>query len=160
AVRTAMNRTLCIACMAMFAPAWADNPRRTMDTSRISQPAARSARRMTARAAPGGADANTLPQAPGVVQTHLVDASTIVWFVTAERLPRGSQISPFVVLPGGSEIALDALTMTEDVPAGSSFDLPNIRKFGPFWPPGLLTYGVVVTINGRDTQTSADFPVN
>src|SRR5262249_27551538 len=156
-----MSRAVWIACFALSAPTWAEHPRRTVNTTQVAQPAARSGRRMTPRiAAVSGANANPLPQAPGVVQTNLLDASNIVWFVTADRLPRGSQISPVVILPGGSQIALDTLTMTEDIAPGASFDLPNIQKFGPFWPQGLLTYGVVVTINGRDTQTAADFPVN
>jgi hypothetical protein len=45
------------------------------------------------------------------------------------------------------------------VPAGSSFVLPNVRRFGDFWPAGLLTYGAVITIGGSDSQVAADFPV-
>src|SRR5262245_54013489 len=156
-----MSRTVWVAWVIMIAPAWANRPRHTVDAASVAKSAERSGHRMSSRmAAVPGANAITLPQAPGVVQTNLLDASNIVWFVTTEKLPRGSKISPFIILPGPTEIALDALTMTEDVPAGSSFDLPNIRKFGPFWPQGLLTYGVVVTINGRDSQTATDFPVN
>jgi hypothetical protein len=94
-----------------------------------------------------------------VVQINLLDASNVAWFVTAEGLPRGARISPFIVLPDGTEIPLNTMSLTQDVAAGESFDLPNIRKFGPFWPSGLLTYGVQVDSNGKTTQAAADFPV-
>ena len=79
-----MSRTVWIACIAMIAPAWAEHPRRTVDAARVAQPAERSGRRMVPRVvAVPGANVNKLPQAPGVVQTNLLDASNIVWFVTA-----------------------------------------------------------------------------
>jgi hypothetical protein len=98
-------------------------------------------------------------QAPGVIQTNLLDASNIVWFVTTDILPAGTIISPFVLFPDGTEMPLDALRLTEDFPAGTSFDLPNIRRFGSFWPEGMMTFGVTVTLHGRDSQAAADFPV-
>ena len=163
-----MRLTIWTAWIVLVMPAWSQHARRTVDASRIAQPAERSARPVASSNRPAAASAAAVhaanaarpPQAPGVIQTNLLDASNVVWFVTAEGLPRGTQISPFIIFPDGSEMPLDALRLTEDVAPGESFDLPNIRKFGPFWPPGLLTYGVVVNINGRDTQTAADFPVN
>jgi len=144
----------------LVAPAWPQQRRQTVDTSRIAERVQREARPLTlhGRMAVDG-NAAVIPQAPGVIQTNLLDASNIVWFVTAERLPRGARITAFLTLPDGTEIPLDTLSLNNDVAAGASFDLPNIRKFGSFWPQGLLTYGVEVNVNGRISQTAADFPV-
>ncbi len=151
-----------ICTLLLMAPAWAGHTRQTVDTSRSAQPARRTVRPAVSRtraAASLGKKAATPVQAPGVIQTNLMDASNVVWFVTAEALPRGTEIYPFVVFPDGTEMPLEGITLTEDLAAGESFDMPNVRKFGPFWPSGLMTYGVVVVVDGSDTQTAADFPV-
>jgi hypothetical protein len=103
--------------------------------------------------------AAAIVQAPAVIQTNLLDPSNVVWLVTTERLPIGARISPFILFPDGFEIPLDTVTLSEPVDAGSSFALPNIRRFGDFWPAGLTTYGAVITVGGADTQVAADFPV-
>ena len=133
-------------------------PRQVIDTARVAERAPRS-RQLTLHSRITTEEAATIPQAPGVIQTNLLDASNVVWFVTADRLPQGSEITAFLIFPDGTEIPMDTLRLNDDVAAGSSFDLPNIRKFGSFWPQGLLTYGVEVYINGRISQTAADFPV-
>lgn len=88
-----------------------------------------------------------------------MDASNVVWLVTTERLPAGSRISPYIVFPDDFEIPLDTVELSEPVEPGASFVLPNIRRFGDFWPSGLLTYGATITVGGRTSQVSADFPV-
>src|SRR5262249_44280995 len=132
---------------------WPQTPRRAVDTARIARLVERAGRVPVMRsrsAVSSNPQAEKLAQAPGVIQMNLLDASHVVWFVTADTLPRGTEISPFVVFPDGSEMPLEALRLDEDVPAGSSFDLPNIRKFSSFWPQGLLTYGVLVNTGGRN----------
>lgn len=152
-----------IAAVWTMTSAWAaERPRMTVDLGRIARPEQRAARVRAPRLrtlAQDAAKTAAIRQAPGVIQTNLLDASNIVWFVTAEKLPAGTELWAFVVFPDGSEAPLQALVLEEDIEAGSSLDLPNIRKFGPFWPAGMLTYGVLVTINGRQSQASADFPV-
>ena len=103
--------------------------------------------------------ATAIVQAPAVVQVNILDASNVVWLVATERLPVGTLISPYLVFPDGFEIPLDTVELSEPAEAGSSFVLPNIRRFGDFWPVGLLTYGATITVGGRETQTAADFPV-
>jgi hypothetical protein len=142
-------------------PAWAERPRHTVhlkSVGRVEKSAPRpKALRARVRAAQPRAVA--IPQAPAVIQVNLLDPSNVVWLVTTERYPVGTRISPFVVFPDGFEIPLDTVELSEAVPAGSSFVLPNIRRFGDFWPIGLLTYGAVITMGGSDSQVAADFPV-
>ena len=152
-----------IVSVLLIAPVWGQSPRRTVDAGRVAQAERRVDRpaRVRARGAllAGESQASAPGQAPGVIQTNLLDASNLVWFVTVDKLPAGTALSPFVVFPDGTEMPLTGFTLTEDVAAGSSFDMPNIRKFGQFWPEGLMTYGMTVTLRGRDTQAAADFPV-
>ena len=158
-----MRPIIWIASILFIAPVWSQHARRSVDLTTIAQPESRSFKRGVSRIRPLALSATpnaAAPlQAPGVIQTNLFDASNVVWFVTAEKLPSGTRISPFLVFPDQSELPLDSVSLTEEVAPGTSFDLPNIRRFGPFWPAGLLTYGVAVNINGRETQAVADFPV-
>jgi len=157
-----MKPSIWMVLLLAVAPVWAQHARNTVNATRAAKSGSRASRPVLSRAVKGAAAAaaDSLPQAPGVVQYNLLDASNVVWFVTAEDLPSGTQLSPFLAFPDTTVIPLDTLTLTEDIPAGSSFDLPNIRRFGPFWPQGLLAYGVVVNRNGEETQTAADFPVD
>ena len=158
-----MRPILSAACfLLLIFPAWPQSTRRTMETARIVRPSGRTLRSLAVgpRAALAAPDAaQVLPQAPGVIQMNLLDASHVTWFVTAERLPKGTVISPFIMFPDRSEIPLEALELTDDAPAGSSFDLPQIRNFSSFWPAGFLTYGVLVNVGNGDLQAAADFPV-
>lgn len=157
-----MRLTIWIASLLLITPAWPQHARRTVDAHGIARSThtAPSMGIHRIRPAVSGAPQSAAPvQAPGVIQTNLFDASNIVWFVTAENLPAGTLLTPYLVFPDQTEIPLAPLQLTEDVPAGSSFDMPGIRTFGPFWPEGYLTYAVVVTMNGTDSQAAADFPV-
>jgi hypothetical protein len=121
-------------------PVWSQPARRTVDLRTIAQPEARSLQRGVSRIRPlalsATSNAAAPVQAPGVIQTNLFDASNVVWFVTAEKLPSGTRISPFLVFPDQSELPLDSVSLTEEVAPGTSFDLPNIRRFGPFCQQG------------------------
>jgi hypothetical protein len=156
-----MKLTIWMASVLLAVPAWPQHARRTADKAQVARTERRIARPAVPRAHAAGSpnSAATPAQAPGVIQTNLLDASNIVWFVNTETLPSGSLISPFVVFPDGSEMPLDSWTLTQDVAPGTSFDLPNIRKFGPFWPEGFMTFGVFIQVNGKDSQASADYPV-
>ncbi len=142
-------------------PAFSQHQRHVVELSRAGRVAKAAARpkAMKSRIRAAEPKAVTIVQAPAVVQVNILDASNVVWLVTTERLPAGTQISPYIVFPDGFEIPLDTVELSEAVDAGTSFVLPNIRRFGDFWPAGLLTYGAVITTGGRDTQVSADFPV-
>jgi hypothetical protein len=147
--------TACLAGIVFLAPAWAE--RRVVDTTK----AERTARPKAGRRARAASHSATAPaMAPGVIQMNMQDASHIVWFVATQRIPAGATLMPFLLFPDGFEIDLDTLTMNQDVQPGESFDLPNIRRFGPFWPQGPLTYGMAVTVNGNETQVTADYPVD
>lgn len=104
-------------------------------------------------------DGSELRQAPGVVQFNLFDESRTTWFVTTETIPRGSTIAPFIILPGKIEFQLESRKLTEDIPAGASLVLPSFRRFTDFWPPGIVTYEVVVYIGGVETHAISDYPV-
>jgi hypothetical protein len=135
--------------------------RNTVDLSRLSRAEKSTARPKAARPRVRAAEprATAIVQAPAVVQINLLDPSNVVWLVTTEPLPAGTRISPYIVFPDDFEIPLDTVQLDEPVNAGASFVLPNIRRFGDFWPSGLLTYGAVITIGGQTSQVSADFPV-
>jgi|SRR5215472_7316695 len=154
-----MKPAFWIGLFLLTAPSWAQPVRRSVGLGRVVQPARSASRHGMVRARAAEPPASAPTQAAGVIQTNLLDASNVVWFVTADTLPAGTLLTPFVIFPDGTSMPLDAVTLTEDVAAGTSFDLPNVRKFGYFWPQGLMTYGVIVTNGGRDTQAAADFPV-
>jgi hypothetical protein len=148
--------------LLMTSPGWSEAPRRTVPTARIARPAGRLSRSQAVhpRVAAGNANAaQQLPQAPGVIQMNLLDESHIAWFVTAAPLSKGTQILPFIIFPDGTQMPLVGSELTDDAPAGSSFDLPWIRNLSQFWPTGFLTYGVLVNSGNGDMQAAADFPV-
>ena len=157
-----------LALVFLALPAGARQARPIVELSSMAQriarpgPAARQAhfRGAVPHAATTGASAAAPLQGPGVVQTNFMDASNVVWFVTAAPLPAGTEIYPSLFMPDNTEIQLDAWRLSQDVAAGSSFSLPNIRTFGPFWPQGFFTYWVGITINGKNMQAAADVPVN
>lgn len=154
-------RALFSILLLLSLPAWAQRSRHTVDlksVGRVEKSAPRP-KALRARVRSAQPRATAIPQAPAVIQTNLLDPSNVVWLVTTERYPVGTKISPFIVFPDGFEIPLDTVELSEAVPAGSSFVLPNIRRFGDFWPAGLLTYGAVITMGGTDSQIAADFPV-
>jgi hypothetical protein len=154
-------RALLPILLLLSLPAFSQHQRKVVELSRAGrvQKAAARPGTMQPRARAAEPRATAIVQAPAVVQINILDASNVVWLVTTERLPAGTQISPYIVFPDGFEIPLDTVELSEPVDAGTSFVLPNIRRFGEFWPAGLLTYGAVITTGGRNTQVSADFPV-
>jgi hypothetical protein len=139
----------------------AQHQRKVVDLSRAGrvQKSAARPKTMKARVRAAESKAAAIVQAPAVIQTNLLDPSNVVWLVTTQPLPVGTVVSPFIVFPDGFEIPLDSVELSEAVDTGASFVLPNIRRFGDFWPAGLLTYGAVITVGGRDSQVAADFPV-
>jgi hypothetical protein len=153
-------KTLLPLLLVLAAPGFSQRPRHIVDLSSIGQAQKTASRARPMRPRIRGAEAKaSMAPAPAVIQANLMDASNVVWLVTTDRLPAGTQISPFLVLPDGQELWMDTVALSAPVDAGSSFVLPNIRRFGDFWPGGLLTFGAVVTVGGRDTETLTDFPV-
>lgn len=155
-------RALLPILLLVVLPAFPQNrPRKAVELNRVGRVEKSAARPkgLRARARTAEPRAAAIAQAPAVIQTNLLDASNVVWLVTTEALPAGTRISPFIVFPDGFEIPLDTVELSEAVGAGESFVLPNIRRFGDFWPIGLLTYGAVINTGGRNSQVAADFPV-
>jgi len=102
----------------------------------------------------------TYGQAPGIVQFNLFDSSRITWFVTTEKIPAGSIITPFLIFPGQVEYELKPWELTEDLDPGISLILPSFSFLGDFFPSGLLTYDVIVDSGGQVTHAAADYVVN
>ena len=141
--------------------------RQAIELRSVAEPAGRTGRtgllaprEASAKMAGARRAADPLPQAPGVIQLNLFDRSHIVWFVNTQRLPANTLLEAFLLLPDDRELALEPWRLTEALPAGSTLELPQIRVFGDFWPEGLVTFAMILTVNGRETQTAADFPVN
>src|SRR5262249_39340610 len=137
-------KTLLPVLLALTAPAFPQRPRHIVDLNSVGQAQKTAPRSRAARPHLRAAEAKaTIVPAPAVIQTNLMDASNVVWLVTTDRLPAGTQITPFLVLPDDQELWMDTVSLSEAVAAGSSFVLPNIRRFGDFWPSGLLTFGAI-----------------
>lgn len=103
-----------------------------------------------------GSPAATMPMAPGVVQINTFDSGREAFFVLTEPLPAGSVVQAFIYPPDNEqEWALEALQVSEDLPAGFTFYLPGIRTLGDFWQKGLTTYTVIVSQPGKPDSISA-----
>jgi hypothetical protein len=157
-----MRPTLIALTIALASPAvWAEYHRRPEDKSLVERPAPspRTVARRTGLGLKGTASAATaLQQAPGVVQINQKDPHNAAWFVATDVIPKGSTLKAFLVLPDQTEIPLDTLNATSDIEPGQSLALPSIR-FGDFWPLGITSYEVDVTINRNVMVTIMDIPV-
>src|SRR5260370_26620427 len=105
------------------------------------------------------AAATAVTQAPGVVQLEYLNGTVSAWFVSTDTIPKGSTIALTVAHDNKTEIDGNALSITADVGPGQSYLLPNVSTFGDLWPSGVVTYAVFLTINGKNSQSAADFGV-
>lgn len=144
--------------------AWGQRRERTLVRPELSRrsgisdsayhPASRSA-----RVAKPTAQADAVPQAPGVLQLNLSDTDHSAWFVATETIAAGSSFIAYIAPQGGNFLKLGPYTFDRDIKPGESLLLPKISSFGDFWPVGVTTYDVVVNVNGTDTHCAADFTV-
>ena len=155
-----MRPTLIAVAFAGLYPAlWAQHSRSMVDQSQIER-SGRSIRprtRLSAGHKKGetAAVAAAAQHAPGVVQINLNDPTRPAWFVATAVIPKSSKLTAFITLPDDTDVPLDTLTATSDIQPGQSIFLPAIR-FGDFWPLGITTYTVEVSINGAATSTATD----
>lgn len=98
-------------------------------------------------------------QAPGVLQINLQDSGRRAWFVTTAPIPKGSSVDVIISLDNQSTLQLDTVQFTEDATPGQSYALPSVGSFGDFASDSVVTYAVLVAINGNQTQAAADFTV-
>jgi hypothetical protein len=140
--------------------------RKEVDLRAVAEPASRktvtlrySERYRAAVKDPRIRTADELPQAPGVVQFNLFDEAQTTWFVATSRIPAGATISPYLILSNDFEFPLQPLRLTEDILPGDSLTLPHFRRYSSFWPAGVITYEVVVTVDGTDYHAIGDHTV-
>ena len=154
-----MRLILFAAWIALTLPAArAQHRRQIMDPSSLVRSGVRTEHRLASRTRKLEA-ATAVTQAPGVVQLEYLNGTVSAWFVSTATIPKGSSIALTVAHDNGTEIDCDALNISADVGPGQSYLLPNISSFGDLWSSGVVTYAVFLTINGKDSQSAADFGV-
>lgn len=158
-----MQRTaILFLCLLSIAAAAQRRERQTVRLHAAKTSAADISYRPMKRGTAATNDASTVLQAPGVTQINLSDRQRSAWFVVTDTIPAGTPIAFYLSSasndPAGY-IKLGPISYSQDLAPGTSLVLPNIAEFGDFWPDGVTTYSVVVSQNGRTTQSASDFVV-
>ncbi len=163
-----MKPTLMAVSIALtIATIWAQPTRRTVPAELLKPSGTRDARASLWHARPANRAktdaaaqaASTPPQAPGVLQINLQDSAHSAWFVTTAPIPKGSSVDVSISLDNQSMLQLNTVQFSDDAAPGQSYALPGIGSLGDFSTDSVVTYAVLITINGNQTQAAADFTV-